>query len=148
MQPVYVLPPPPPVYYSPPMFYPPPMYYSPPSVVYIPSPSAPIYAPTPVPTPVPNPEEHSESTTQTDVVVVPSTSYVLGEVLGAVVVVAVNTSPLWVPPLLRAFREGGTVYSEDYGYPANQAEFGDGDGDGYNTRDAEDTLVRRARDPL
>ena len=147
MQPVYVLPPPPPVYYSPPMFYPPPMYYSPPSVVYIPSP--PIYTPTPVPTPVPStPEEHSESATQTGGVVV-SNPYALTE---AVVLVAVITSPLWVPPLLRAFSEGGTVYSEDYGYPANQAEYGDCDGDGYNTRDDEDTLVRlstrRARDPL
>jgi len=144
MQPVYVLPPPPPVYYSPPMFYPPPMYYSPPSVVYIPSPSPPIYAPSPVPTPVPTPEEQSESATQTGVVVV-STPYVLAE---AVVVVAVITSPLWVPPLLRAFSEGGTVYSEDYGYPANQAKYGDGDGDGYNTRDDEDTLVRLSTDKL
>ena len=80
----------------------------------------------------------SESATQTGVVVV-SNPYALTE---ALVLVAVITSPLWVPPLLRAFSEGGTVYSEDYGYPANQAEYGDGDGDGYNTRDDEDTLVR------
>jgi hypothetical protein len=50
---------------------------------------------------------------------------------GAVVAVVVS-SPLWVPPLVDAFKGGGDLYSAD------QAEYGGGDGG--NARDGEVTL--------
>jgi len=110
------------------MFYsPPPMFYSPPSFY---SPSPPIYVPTP----------RVESAAQPPVVVVREKSdpYALDPyAFLSPWNLAVVTSPLWVPPLLDAidaFKEGGTLY---------QAEYGDGDGN--NTRDDEETLVRTSR---
>lgn len=97
------------------------MFYSPPSFY---SPSPPIYAPTPV-----------ESAAPPPVVVVREKSDPYAFAKG-VAVVAVVTSPLWVPPLLDAFKEGGSLY---------QTEYGDGDGD--NTRDDEETLVRTSTLP-
>ena len=100
------------------------MFYSPPSFY---SPSPPIYVPTP----------RVESAAQPPVVVVREKSdpYALDPyAFLSPWNLAVVTSPLWVPPLLDAidaFKEGGTLY---------QAEYGDGDGN--NTRDDEETLVR------
>ena len=142
MRPIYVLPPPPPMYFSPPSFYsPPPPLYAPTPVdsapVYVApppppvvAPSNPIYAPTPV-----DSDPVYKATTPPPVVVVRERSDAFADGLrtGAVVAVVVS-SPLWVPPLVDAFKGGGDLYSAD------QAEYGGGDGG--NARDGEVTLVR------
>ena len=114
MRPIYIMPPPPPPYvdYS---FYSPPSFYAPSPPVYV----APVVPVQPV-----------QPVVQPSVVVVREQSDAFANGLRTAAVVAVvATSPVWVPPLLDAFKEAAAEVAAK-----EQAQYGD------KTRDGEVTL--------